>query len=161
MGLLTKDRDTRIQTAKEVVQTIENLERAPALPPSNDEVEPAETMITETQPLSPSGSSVSSKALKSRERAPSASAVKRKANKKAQFSERKKKRSESVWTASRIILVTSIVLFSIALVIFMIGIIRRSNRPQTSLPPRLATLEAGLLPAGPEGHIIFPENWGR
>jgi serine/threonine protein kinase len=132
MSLLTKDREERIQTAKEVVQTIEILERSPAAPPSDD-VEPAETMITESVPLSASASAVSSKTVKSREKELSASAVRRKSQKKPKASYSRMRRSESVWTASRIILVVSIVLLSIALVVFLIGIIRHSTRPRASL----------------------------
>jgi serine/threonine protein kinase len=140
MSLLTKDRDERIQTAKEVVQTIEILERAPAAPPSND-AEPAETMITESVPLSPSASSVSSKTIKSREKESSASAVRRKSQRKPKVSfSRTRKRSESGWTASRIILVASIVLLSIAFVVFLIGIIRHSTRQRASLQPAISAL---------------------
>jgi serine/threonine protein kinase len=135
MNLLVKDRDKRVQTAKEVIEAINVIECTPATP-IKDEVPPADKIKPEPKPQSSSASAVSSKATKSREKGRTGSAIKQKAKAKAPISEsRKKKQTESIWTASRIVLIVAIVLFSIAFVVFSIGIYKNSTRPRSAIQP--------------------------
>jgi len=134
MSLLAKDRDERLQSAQEIVNIIEAIERGEADEPA-DETPSEEVQSARVQQKPAMASPPAPVKEMPREKEATRSGVKRPAVKKAlPKGSRRKKRQESGWNAERLVLVAAIVLLAVALVVFAIGIIHRSKKTQAAAP---------------------------
>jgi serine/threonine protein kinase len=126
MRLLAKDRDDRPQSAREVIEAIEGIERGEVVEDNSDA--PAEA----TSPTSVERVRDKGKTEAERERKPS---------KKARSSvSRKRKRPKVERSWGPVVLLASLVLLAVALVVLMVGILRHTSRSRSEMPNDLAPL---------------------
>ena len=122
MRLLAKDRDERPQTAREVVEAIEAIERG-----ETEEVEELEE-VEDVEEEAPAPA-----VKKAAESAAVSTEVKKKPAKKPRPAARKKKRPETTnW--GRVVMIVAAVLFVLAFVVLLVGIIHRASRSHSAVP---------------------------
>jgi serine/threonine protein kinase len=129
MRLLAKDRDDRIQTAREVVTMLEAIERGETAEPERE------------QPAAPPRTKPSKPSPAKQVPPPEKEEAKKPSKKVRPSGARKKKRRESERDWGRVIFLASVVLFVIALVVLVLGLIRHSRKGRTSAAEHPAAIQ--------------------
>jgi serine/threonine protein kinase len=158
MWLLEKAPDDRPQSAREVADTIEAIERGEV---AEDEVEVDDNALEVVDEAAPAPARARTEAAPApaakAEGGPSASGVKRKGPKKPRPSGvRKRKQSEAGRDWGFVVFVGALVLFVLALVVLILGVIRYANRGSAAAPDdnpeeTTAALMSGVHFPGPGG----------
>jgi serine/threonine protein kinase len=138
MRLLAKDRNKRPQSAREVVESLEAIERG-------DTAEPKPILISEDAPTEEIENKRPKKSVEPapRRSSDSGSGVKPAPLKKRPRGSRRKKRRETEKDLGRWVLVGSLVLLAVATVVLVLGLIRHSRKGRQS-----------ALEAHPSIHIL-------
>jgi serine/threonine protein kinase len=127
MRLLAKDRKQRPQSAKEVVQRIEDIERGEAEPAEAvDVLEEVEEDKEERKAIKKSADETANRSNKADSGVDSA------VSRPRPRSGRKKKRRETGTDWGRIVLTASLVLLGVAVVVLLLGILRYSRKGRTT-----------------------------
>lgn len=133
LRLLAKDRDERIQTAREVVTMLEAIERGEAEEPEREQ--PASVAAPSAKPKKPSPA-VQTPAIKKEE-------AKKPSKKVRPSGVRKKKRQESERDWGRVIFVASLVLLVLAVLVLLVALLRQSRKGRATAaePPTALRVE--------------------